>query len=291
LPLSFTWTQISGPSVVLDLTDPIRPTFTAPAVSGPIDLIFELEVDDGTDKATDQVKITVVNVNGLPVANAGPDQVVNELTPVTLDGSASQDPDGETLSVQWSQVSGPSVVLDLADPIHPTFTAPATSGPIDLVFEIEVDDGTDKATDQVIITVINIGDPPLCDLAKVKPNPLWPPNHKLQKVKITGIKDADDDDENTITIMINSVTSDEQVTGLDSEDLGPDAVIQPGFPSDRLLLRKERDKDGNGRVYEVNFFASNGFGSCAGSLQVTVPIKKKNDPVTDDGQNFDATVP
>ena len=65
-------------------------------------------------------------------------------------------------------------------------------------------------------------------------------------------------------------TQDEPVSGSGDGESSPDAVIQVGDPADTVLIRRERSKDGNGRVYEVAFTADDGFESCAGVLQVSV---------------------
>ena len=51
--------------------------------------------------------------NLAPVADAGPDQTVIEGTSVTLDGTASTDPDNspQPLTYQWTQLSGPTVTI------------------------------------------------------------------------------------------------------------------------------------------------------------------------------------
>ena len=60
-----------------------------------------------------------------PTADAGPDQLgVWEGALVTLDGSGSSDPDGDTLRYRWNQYSGEPVVLSSRDVANPTFTAP-----------------------------------------------------------------------------------------------------------------------------------------------------------------------
>ena len=65
------------------------------------------------------------NTNRAPTADAGLDQSVNEFDTVTLDGSASNDPDaGDTLTYSWTQTAGTTVTLSDATVQMPTFDAP-----------------------------------------------------------------------------------------------------------------------------------------------------------------------
>ena len=50
-----------------------------------------------------------------PVAEAGPDQTVDEGAEVFLDGAASSDPNGDPLSYEWEQIGGPTVTLSDPD--------------------------------------------------------------------------------------------------------------------------------------------------------------------------------
>lgn len=63
-----------------------------------------LIVSNGFAMSTDTLNVTVtpfVRVNHPPIANAGPDQVVNAYDVVRFDGSKSTDPDNDTLSYFW----------------------------------------------------------------------------------------------------------------------------------------------------------------------------------------------
>jgi hypothetical protein len=66
---------------------------------------------------------TVRTGNDAPVANAGPDQIGVAVGTINLDGSASHDPEGDAITYQWSQVSGPSVSLSGMNTARASFTA------------------------------------------------------------------------------------------------------------------------------------------------------------------------
>jgi MYXO-CTERM domain-containing protein len=160
-PLTYTWSQLSGPSVTLTGGGTANPTFTAPNVATDSVLMFQLTVSDGTLSHTDTVSITVRNVgqnqNRAPVANAGADQTVDEGTSVALSGSGSSDPDGDALTYAWAQTGGPAVTLSGANTAAPGFTAPSVTADTVLTFELTVSDGALSSKDTVSITVRNEG--------------------------------------------------------------------------------------------------------------------------------------
>ncbi len=98
---------------------------------------------------------TPPSTNNSPVADAGADQGVDEQTLVTLDGSASSDPDGDTLSYAWSQTAGTGVTLSSASSAQPSFTAPdvGLGNTETLTFQLQVGDARATSTDSVTITV------------------------------------------------------------------------------------------------------------------------------------------
>ena len=105
-----------------------------------------------SEEATELITPT----NSAPIAEAGTDQSVTTNSLVTLDASASSDPDGDNLIYSWafsSQPSGSNLVLSDAGAINPTFT-PAQAG--DYILSLTVNDGIDNSwPDTVSITATN----------------------------------------------------------------------------------------------------------------------------------------
>ncbi len=156
-PLTFSWVQLSGPAAPLNDPASAVTAFVAPDVPAgpPVILTFELTVSDGTVTDSDAVSISVEE-NVPPVANAGPDQTVEQNAMVSLDGSLSDDPNSiGVITYSWVQIAGPAVTLAGSATATPSFTAPPVdAGSSELLqFELTVSDGTFDDSDTVSVTV------------------------------------------------------------------------------------------------------------------------------------------
>jgi len=109
--------------------------------------------------AANESAIVKLTASTVPVANAGTDQSVNEGVTVTVDGSASRDIDGNTLTYKWSASDG--ISLSSATAAKPTFTAPEVTADKVYTISLVVNNGKiDSPADQVAITVMNVDHAP-----------------------------------------------------------------------------------------------------------------------------------
>jgi hypothetical protein len=187
-PLTYTWSLYAAPgdSTASDsnLDDP---TAAAPSFAWdvPGTYTFQLQVNDGEwDSAPDLVSITIGETidNRAPIANAGESQTIeNEAdcasssyvwtcddcsqVNVEVDGSASRDPDGDTLSYTWSESTGTvnftarySAISDAVVPAQPATYGTATSVTYDLT--LSVADCEESDSDSVQITYSCEGEAP-----------------------------------------------------------------------------------------------------------------------------------
>ncbi|MCB0318885.1 MAG: PKD domain-containing protein, partial [Bdellovibrionales bacterium] len=106
--LIYTWSftsQPSGSTATLSDSGSITPSFTA---DEPGTYVLELVVTDegGLSSVADEIIISSENM--APTADAGLDIIVNVDDIAVLDGSGSFDPDGDTITYQWTLTSAPS---------------------------------------------------------------------------------------------------------------------------------------------------------------------------------------
>jgi outer membrane protein assembly factor BamB len=122
--------------------------------------------------------------------------------------------------------------------------------------------------------------PPDTSKACATPDRLWPPNHKMRDITIGCVTDPDGD---PVTITVNGITQDEPVNGLGDGNTAPDGILNP------LQVRAERSGTGDGRVYRIDFTASDGIASTPGSVTVCVPHSVKSACVDSRPPEYDST--
>ena len=125
------------------------------------DETFTLTMNNPTGAITgaaDKFTATIQDSNGTniaPNAIAGSDQTRPARSTVQLNGTQSEDPNGDNLDFQWRQTMGTSVTLTNAETSIATFTAPNITSDTLLRFELTVTDPgglSDTATTTVTVT-------------------------------------------------------------------------------------------------------------------------------------------
>ena len=139
--LTYKWVLVGRPigsAAVLSSTTSVKPTFTADSVGV---YVASLMVSDGklsSDTAITTVTVSAANV--VPMANAGAYQNAVAGNTVTLDGSASSDANGDTLTYKWVMISRPltsAAALSSDTAMRPTFLADRAGT---YVFSLQVSD-------------------------------------------------------------------------------------------------------------------------------------------------------
>lgn len=202
--------------------------------------------------------------NSPPVANAGSDQIVECTDPaetkVFLNGSGSTDPDGTIDRFDWNwtgnSATGEEIFAYLPLGTH-LFTLTVT------------DNGGLTDTDTVDVTVQDTTAPTLS--VTLSPNVLSPSNHKM--VTITATIQINDSCDDSPTIKLVSITSNEADNGLGDGDTSNDIQGAEFGTDDReFLLRAERSGKGIGRIYTVTYSATDSSGNVTyATAEVTIP--------------------
>ena len=126
-------------------------------------------------------------LNTMPIAEAGNDQEAIEGDLISLDGSESYDNDGDSLTYQWTQISGPTVSLSGSTAAQPEFYAPSVGT---FTFTLVVNNGELNSTADTVNVIVH----------PLKYRPIAQAGNDLNvqigdKVLLDGIANYDNDEE------------------------------------------------------------------------------------------------
>lgn len=142
--ITYSWTQVSGPTLTLTNTTAATVGLTAPAVDADGAAVLRVTVtDEGDQTASADVTVNVAN-NVLPTVTAA-FEAADEKSDVTLTAVAA-DSDGEITSYSWTQTAGTPVTLTGADTATLSFTAPSVTEDTELTFSLSVTDDDEEAS-------------------------------------------------------------------------------------------------------------------------------------------------
>jgi outer membrane autotransporter protein len=165
------------------------PTLTVTLAPGVHNLSLSVN-DDSSDLATsfdDDALVITVNVPALPTANAGPDRNIPDSNgqpgeSVTLDGSASTDPDGTIVSYQWFRVI--DVETSVALGTGPTLTVTLPDGRNDILLLVTDSAGIPSSDTAVITIAETAAEAVLSEISNLTPN------QRRMATKLDGMCDA-----------------------------------------------------------------------------------------------------
>jgi hypothetical protein len=149
--LTTTWSKVSGPGTVTFGDAAALNTTATFSESGSYVLL--LTASDGVLSKTDDVTITVQPQNQPPTVSAGPNQTIALPNTATLNGTVTDDglPAGNTVTTQWTRVSGPGTVTFEDATLTDTSATFSEAGPY--VLRLTASDGDQSAKSDVTITV------------------------------------------------------------------------------------------------------------------------------------------
>jgi RHS repeat-associated protein len=160
-PITYSWSLTNKPggsTALLSTPSSVAPSFIAD-VSGVY--VAELIVNSGFASSTPDMVTVSASLNGIPIADAGPDQAVMVGDMVQLNGGGSSDPDGDPLSYSWFILSipvGSTPVLSNTSAVNPTFVADGFGG---YVIQLVVSDGQASSVADTVSVFASLNNAPI----------------------------------------------------------------------------------------------------------------------------------
>ena len=238
--------------------------------------------------ASDGINPPVPQSATLTVANVAPTLTIVSPPPgassrnVVFNGMVT-DPgsnDVLTCTIDWGDGSSVTTVPVVGGFCNATHTYAAAVAAAVITATASDNDGA-TATKSVALT---FNRPPVCSAVVASSPVLWPPDHKLVLVTLSGATDPDPGD--TVSYAITGVTQDEPLLGTGSGDTSPDAKLASGGS---VWIRAERSGGGDGRVYTIAFTVTDSHGAtCSGTTTVSVPHDAAHAAVLTPGQSYNS---
>ena len=199
---------------------------------------------EDADTAVD-VSLAGTIVNEPPTASAAATARTVECTSpdatdVTLDGSASSDPENNIALFAWRRDSRTGADIGGDPVVHVTQPLGVTQPYVLAV----VDTAGQASADTTAVTVLDSTAPTITSVS-ASPATIWPPNHKMVPVTVTA---SATDTCGAATCTIASITSNESVNGDGDGNTSVDWQITGPNTAN---VRAERSGGGSGRVYTL----------------------------------------
>jgi subtilisin family serine protease len=140
-------------------TEPKTFTFSTQIVDnfkgGPANVVITNTTDDENTVEVVNATSAEFQVEGAPTAMITGSTAVVEKESVQLSGSSSSDPNGDTLTYSWVQLSGTPVSIN-ANSASISFTAPTVERDETIAFQLTVDDGNGNSdTTTASVSIVN----------------------------------------------------------------------------------------------------------------------------------------
>ena len=273
---SFEITVVVDADAVADLPAPATVENSASVENRvPYGLDGSLGEVGGDPEPSNNVDSEQTIINRPPVSDPGGpyrEECQGPVTEVSLDGSASFDPDGDPITFAWTTdcAGGGFDQPAVATPVL-TATSPPPC-PVECSVTLTVTDPmalSDMASADVTIEDTT---PPSIEV-HLTPTQLWPPNHKL--VDITATVVASDLCDPSPVVELISIVSDEPDDAPGGGDGSTTGDVQDGdfgTADFHFRLRAERAGSGDGRTYTVTYKVTDACGlSASADTEVFVP--------------------
>lgn len=154
---TFSWQQISGPSLNISQGSNRTLSLQAPRVSEDSLAVLRMTANNRFGSTFEDIRIVIKNVPIAPTADAGSDATVVETTSLMLTGNASVavgEPATEQYS--WTQISGPQLQINDANTLTPTIIAPEVNADTQAELQFIATGAIASAPDTVTVTILNI---------------------------------------------------------------------------------------------------------------------------------------